>query len=204
MWKVWTRIREAYDWAERAHFWPVLWKAIKEVYGWIVGGGLLMTIAAVFAEWSWFAIFCAGLLGAVAVAIVAILLRVWHLAPKGGTQIDTVESTSADNKPNLVDPESVRLAGTVNALLERALKWNFKLPLPGDDLWLKRHDEVKDSAHPIWTDKVASDLRKDFLHQCGIIGHRTELDYSFKEIQAERIELIDFGNRLIARLTATL
>ncbi|MGB9368579.1 MAG: hypothetical protein WCE79_21470, partial [Xanthobacteraceae bacterium] len=89
--RILTRIREVYDWAERAHFWPTVWGAIKEAYGWITGGGLVMTVAAALAGWSYFAIFCAGLLGLAIVMLSVITLRVLHLSK--GTAIPAASST---------------------------------------------------------------------------------------------------------------
>lgn len=78
--KIFTRAKEVYDWAERAHFLPVVWEAIKKTYGYIAGGGVFMTVAAALAEWSGFAIFCAFLLGVVVVALTTIAWRVLYLS----------------------------------------------------------------------------------------------------------------------------
>lgn len=80
LWKIWSRIREVYDWAERIHFWPLVWKFIKEGYGWITGGGLLMTVAAALADMSGFTILSAGLGGVVAMGVITIAWRMLHLS----------------------------------------------------------------------------------------------------------------------------
>ena len=99
--------------------------------------------------------------------------------------------------PSLVDAESVKLAGIVGALMETALSWSFKLPLPTDDIWIKRFAELKDSAHPIWTKTEARQLRREFIQYCGIVGQPLG---NMHETVSDRKELGQFGRKLIALL----
>jgi len=99
-----------------------------------------------------------------------------------------------------VDADSVRLAGVAHAVMERAGSYNFKLPLPDGDPYLKHHDEIKNSTHPIWTNKAINQLRRDFLQRTYIIGSRDEVGYSLPELREIRAELHDFGGRLIGEL----
>jgi hypothetical protein len=102
MWlRIWTRIREAYDWAERVHFWPLVWKVIKEFFGWITGGGLLMTIAALIADWGAFGVFCAALLGVAVVGIIAIVWRVLHLSRPIEPPVSGPQDEFSERYPNL-------------------------------------------------------------------------------------------------------
>jgi hypothetical protein len=96
-----------------------------------------------------------------------------------------------------VDAESIQLAGVVGAVMEAALSWSFKLPLPADDIWIKRYTEVRDSAHPIWTDNRVRQLRIEFLHYCGIV--REPLGDA-RETISDRKKLYGFGRQLISLL----
>jgi hypothetical protein len=103
-----------------------------------------------------------------------------------------------------VDAKSRELAGIAHAMLERAGAANFKFPLQPSDPFLSYHAELKDSTHPIWTNRETNQLRRDFIHHCDEIGARDELDYTRAEIQDIRKQLHDSGHQLIDNLMGEL
>jgi hypothetical protein len=98
-----------------------------------------------------------------------------------------------------VDEGSIQLAGTIRALMERSLKYSFRLPLHDDDPFLARYEDLENSDHPIWTEKETNQLRRDFLHHIGLVGH--EMAKSRQGMQADRRDLQTIGGKLISRLT---
>ncbi len=102
-----------------------------------------------------------------------------------------------ESPPSLVDAESIRLAGVVGAVMEATLSWSFKLPLPAGDIWIRRYNELKVSAHPIWTDDRVRQLRIEFLHYCGIVGQPLG---DAREVIDNRKKLYGFGRQLISIL----
>jgi hypothetical protein len=98
----------------------------------------------------------------------------------------------------LPDAGAVSLAGTVRAVLERAMSYGFKLPLPADDIFLKWYEELKNSTHPIWIDDKTNQLRRDFLQYCAIVAQERD---SVPDWQSDRKRLQDFGSRLISTLS---
>jgi hypothetical protein len=99
-----------------------------------------------------------------------------------------------------VDDKLRELAGLVNSVLERAGSYNFNLPLPPDDLFIKQYEELKNSPHPIWIDKETKQLRREFLHHCSLIGTREEVRYSSLELRELRDQLHSYGRQLIGKL----
>ena len=111
-----------------------------------------------------------------------------------------VRKATPRKKPNntiQIDDESRELAGLVNALLERAGSYSFKLPLPADDPFVKQYEELDHSAHPVWTDPTINQLRRDFRQYCGIVGEQLG---TVREQQNDRAELHRLGRKLIAAL----
>jgi hypothetical protein len=98
-----------------------------------------------------------------------------------------------------IDERSKELAGLVSALLEGALDWSFKLPREPGDLWLTRYYELRDSAHPVWSNQKIAILRRDFLHHCAIVGDQS-VTRDAKEFLADRNTLDISGRRLMAAL----
>jgi hypothetical protein len=102
MWKVWTRIREAYDWGERSHFgWHVIWPYLKETFGLSTGAGVLMAVLASFRELSWFGILCSGLLGFVVVSVGYIAITQHRLNRRNKEAKEGEQTIFADAIPDL-------------------------------------------------------------------------------------------------------
>jgi hypothetical protein len=99
----------------------------------------------------------------------------------------------------LIDQRSKELAGLVSAILEGALDWSFRLPRPAGDQWLTRYYELKDSAHPVWSDAKVANLRREFLHWCGIVGDH-DLPREAQEFLSDRQQLHLAGHQLMAAL----
>jgi hypothetical protein len=83
------------------------------------------------------------------------------------------------------------LAGVVNAIMERALQYGFKMTavLPGDP-FVQNYQQIKDSTDPVWIDDKIARLRRDFLQYCAIVGSE---ERGLKELQSDRAELSKFG-----------
>lgn len=128
--------------------------------------------------------------------------RIW-VDEKGKLRISNVGGAALQSSSDRVfaDQKTRELAGIVHALMERALRYDFKLPVTTNDPFLEYYREIEHSAHPIWTDREINQLRRDFLQYCAIIGRREEVQYTPVEQQANRKELQNFGRRLIAKLT---
>ncbi len=94
------------------------------------------------------------------------------------------------------------LAGLVNAIMERALSFDFRLPLRSDDPFVRQHDDLKKSEHPAWIDHSLNQLRRDFLNRCHRLGAREEVSHSAEEVGELRTELQDIGRKIIAHLLA--
>jgi hypothetical protein len=91
------------------------------------------------------------------------------------------------------------LAGIVNAIMEKALQYGFKMTaVPSGDLFIQNYQHIKDSTDPVWIDDQTARLRRDFLQYCVIVGSE---ERGVKELQSDRAELSKFGKRLIAKLT---
>ena len=162
-----------YDLGARADFGGTLLGFVFDWKGWIsaaigTGGGAMTFLKAAFDGRSPLDVWVLAVV-VTAALIVAVYFGISILGTirKPSVPVAGNEKTSL---PSLVDAESIRLAGIVGALMEATLSWSFKLPLPADDIWIKRFSELKDSAHPIWTDDRVRRLRIEFLHYCGIVG----------------------------------
>ena len=94
---------------------------------------------------------------------------------------------------------AVALAGIVNALMEQALQYGFKMTAmqPGDP-FIQRYQEVKTSIDPVWIDEETGRLRRDFLQFCAVVGSE---DRGVKVLQSDRAELRKHGKQLIGKLT---
>jgi hypothetical protein len=115
-------------------------------------------------------------------------------------QTEAWKSGAADGTVTVAsgDVEPVALAGLVNAIMERALRRDFKLPVPPHDPFVKQYDELRNSSHPAWIDREMNQLRRDFLQFCGIIGSDVS---DGREHESDRVELQEYGTKLIASLT---
>jgi hypothetical protein len=114
-------------------------------------GLFTMTLQSWSTEW-WRSVIVASLFasGAVIHMIVGRLSRNSQDTPKSRIKDQGIR--------DIADGETRRLAGIVNAIKERALDYNFRLPLPKDDPFLSQYRELETSAHPIWIDRQALQL----------------------------------------------
>jgi hypothetical protein len=119
------------------------------------------------------------------------------LEPPASVSLPELDSSNA----RFIDEDSVKLAGIVNALMERALRLGFSLPLPAGDLFLQRYRTLENSEHPIWTDKAINQIRRDFLHHAGMVGSSEKFGMNLLEWQDERQQATLFGRQLIEKLT---
>jgi hypothetical protein len=93
----------------------------------------------------------------------------------------------------------VVLAGVVNALMEKALQYGFKMTaLPSSDPFIQLYFDIRDSTDPVWIDEQTSQLRRDFLQFCSVVGSD---ERGVKQLQSDRAELRNFGKQLIGKLT---
>jgi hypothetical protein len=166
-----------------------------------IGGGVgfvaMTFLGATNMEWSAPTVALAGLAAGALVSIILIAVRLLMRSGPPPTAQRAEAPLTLDKKATLVDAESIQLAGIVGALMEAALSWSFKLPLPADDIWIKRYAELRDSAHPIWTDDHVRRLRIEFLHYCGIVGKPLG---DVRDTISDRKELDGFGRQLISLL----
>jgi hypothetical protein len=106
-------------------------------------------------------------------------------------------------RPHSAEPPAsggpIVLAGIVNALMEKAMQYGFKMTaVPPGDLFIQNYQHIKDSTDPVWIDDQTARLRRDFLQYCAIVGSE---ERGVKELQSDRAELSKFGKRLIGKLT---
>lgn len=108
------------------------------------------------------------------------------------------------NRPHLevgrVDPENQRLAGLVSAMAERAGSYSFRFPLPDGDPFLSQHEELKNSQHPIWTDDIINQCKREFINRCHRLGAKETVPMSANEFNKNVSELQSFGRHIIANL----
>lgn len=95
------------------------------------------------------------------------------------------------------DTKSAELAGIINAMMEKALRYDFK----PDENFRKLYAEIDASTHPAWIANDVKQLRRDFLNRCGILGSRNETGYTLAELKGCQKEAKEFGDLLIGRLT---
>jgi hypothetical protein len=169
-----------------------------------IGGGVgfvaMTFLGATNMEWSAPTVVLAGLVAGALVSIILVAVRVLLRSGSSPTSQRAEWPLTLNEKASdlsLVDAESIQLAGVVGALMEAALSWSFKLPLPADDIWIKRFVELRDSAHPIWTDDHVRRLRIEFLQYCGIVGKPLG---DAHETISDRRTLDGFGRQLISLL----
>jgi hypothetical protein len=97
------------------------------------------------------------------------------------------------------EPTAIVLAGVVNALMERALQYGFKISaLHPNDTFTSLYEEIKNSIDPIWIDDEIGQLRRDFLQYCAIVGSE---ERGAEEMRSDRAELRNYGLKLISSLT---
>lgn len=184
----------------RADFLGTLVSFIFDWKTWLfgsVGGGGLTFIWAAIAGRDPLDVWIFALIAAACFAIlIAVGLTIFQAISKSRT--GTVAAPMPANELSaLIDDRSRELAGVVSALMEAALSWSFELPLPAGDIWIKRYEELRDSAHPIWSDQEANQLRREFLQYCGIVGDPIG---SVHEQASDRKELALHGRNLMAKL----
>jgi hypothetical protein len=200
------RFWRQYDRASRVDFGGTLLGFIFDWKAWVSalvggGGGVLTFLTAAIGDRSPLEVWVFAVVVAAALIVILYLtvslLEKWKTdgskrkgGPGPGGAVPGVSNAQ-------VDAASKQLAGVVNALMERSGSYSFKLPVPDDDPFLKQHDELKNSTHPIWTDTAINQLRRDFLQFCYIAGAQAQ---SLSELQADRAQLRDFGRKLIAKL----
>jgi hypothetical protein len=204
---VWRRLLEAFDWAARTEFAGHLLDFIfdwrKALWALVPSGGAMTFLWAAIEGRSpldvW--VLAALVMGGLA-AFVYFALLAWERTRRRRIKAKPSGDGRALNEtlPLYIDAKSRELAGLANAILERAGSYNFKLPLPADDPFIKQHEELKNSPHPIWTDIEINQLRRDFLQYCSIIGTRDEVGYSSSELREVRAQLDSYGKQLIIRL----
>ncbi|VAW19896.1 hypothetical protein MNBD_ALPHA12-2121 [hydrothermal vent metagenome] len=95
---------------------------------------------------------------------------------------------------------SPKLAGLAHAILERAARPDFCIPVPEGDEFISRFEELQGSADPIWTDPTINQMRRDFLQYVGIVGYMRGNNDSARETELMRDELFRKGKALIAAL----
>ncbi len=118
---------------------------------------------------------------------------------KGVAEANQIHKAKVEVPAPIVGPEIQRLVGVVNALKERVLDYNFRLPLKPEDPFVGYLDEIRNSAHPIWADDNIGQLRREFLHSIDIVATRHEYG-SAAEFKETRAELSKFSRQLIDAL----
>lgn len=195
----------AIDWVGRADVAHTIFLTAKVWIPATTAGVLAMVAAAADpANLSYTAVLLAALAAFVLIAILAMVIlaivMIWRaLRTKGGANEPPIPDVRAESVTN-PDEETKRLAGVVNALKERALKYDFRLPTGADDPFLPHYRDVEGSAHPLWADDEAGRLRSEFLHWITIIGTRHEVPTTADDFRESRNELTKFARQLISKL----
>lgn len=189
-------------WAAWGHYNNAV--AIVELFGW--KGALITAVgsAATFLfgaikDYDPLAVWLSSLASAALIAGIFLCLSLWWQSRQLSGQNEGPAGPTSE-KILLADNSTRELAGRVHAVLERVLKFEFKLPLTAQDPFLENYKAIESSAHPIWVDPKLNQLRRDFINRVGLLG--TKHTYrsgpqEFRELQAETKTI---ANGIIARL----
>lgn len=186
---------ETLDWAARFDFVGNLVGHFFDWKTWVAAaaGGAVTFLWAAIKGRDPFDVWLAAVVVAAALAVIAnATISIFQQAAKRKKEVPPRSSSAT-----LVDDKSRELSGLTNALLERAGSYSFRLPLAPNDPFIKQYNELKNSVHPIWTDRPTNQLRRDFLQYCGIVGRPVE---NTRDHQADMAELHRIGRKLIAAL----
>lgn len=206
-WKGWGNWNDLKSLFEALGWWPYL--------VWI--GSTVLTVFGTSIDMAWppsaviLSSLAMGLLFTTAFSGTAILIQLHrrnqNIAPHENStdatqaQAELVKQLRLQQKQNdpvrQFDQKQRELAGLVNAMKERALRWDFRLPVKHDDSFSSQHQRLQDSEHPIWADREINQLRRDFLNRCGIAGQEHE---SAAEAREARAEVSEYGTQLMSRL----
>lgn len=207
---VWNRIGDAFTVSDLLDFFDLKTAAIA-VLGFI---GMLF-FGAMNYDWSSQAIVFVSLIAGACVSLIFIALRIlWSMFKKRdiahnraqdialiAAQAELERQHRLREKQNdhsrQADTGQRELAGLVNAMMDRAGQWDFRLPLQPGNRFIDQYERLRDSEHPIWTDKAANQLRRDFLNLCGRTGQEYD---DVSEARQTRTELREIGDKLVARL----
>jgi hypothetical protein len=93
--------------------------------------------------------------------------RIWKSEHDKVAALQVAAAAQANELARLVsgepDAKSKELAGVINAMMERALGYNFSFPLANDDSFVKHYSEIEKSDHVSWADAYLRQLRREFL-----------------------------------------
>lgn len=192
-----------FGWAAWGHYNNAI--AVVELFGW---KGALVTAAGSAAtflfgaikDYDPLAVWLATLVSAALIAGTFLCLSLWWQLQQPNLQKEDNSETSSSETTPLADKSTRELAGKVHAVLERALRFEFKLPLPIQDPFIENYETLKNSAHPIWVDPKLNQLRRDFINRVGLLGTKHTYRSSTQEFRELQIETKAIANGIITRL----
>ena len=137
-----------------------------------------------------------GLAAALGLFVLYLLVELVFLAP---FRLWRGLKPTAAPSPSLVDEETKRLAGMVNALRERVMIHGFKTPVVADDPFHTWRATLETSTHPAFIPRGPLQARRDFIHATGCLAHvnahhepREEVDHWRSEVDRSADELIRY------------
>jgi hypothetical protein len=186
-----------YDRGARVDFGATLLALVFDWKPWVFGFGssAVTFIGTANQGWDPWAVWLAALAAGAFVALIVIAVRLRKSSEPGVAAVGDEKTNDAP----VADAESIRLAGIVNGLMEQALQYGFKMTaVQPSDQFAQLYQDVKNSTDPVWIDNDASQLRRDLLQFCAVVGSD---ERGVKELQSDRAKLRDYGEQLIAKLT---
>jgi hypothetical protein len=184
---MWGRIKSLYqsvpDEYSRIAFWVAVFLGIPTAMMW--------SASRLWWFWHWFGLFGIAFVGLVTVAMLLVILAAYRHYRAYDNAGD--RTSLPDSRGNLVDNNTKSLAGKIVRVGEVARMHGFTAfhEMTQDAIYFR---DIMSSAHAIWSNSEALQLRRDFENQIGRIAEANkERDFKGRQ-QATG----DLGNTIVA------